>query len=318
MMPFLAGFKEVWTKRFLRTARQESAGRAVVKPRSIYILPSKQGFILAVLLMLMLVGSINYGSNLGYLFTFFLGGIWLTSILHTWRSLLGLRIQAEQAQPVFAGQEAGFPLILDNPDNLDRFGISVTTSGGQGSTIDLAGGKRQSVLITLPTQQRGQLSLDRVTIHSRYPFGLFHAWTYVRVNIRCLVYPRPAASGEPPLQASYNRSEQGDRGVGADDFVGLRAFRNGDSPRQIDWKALARERGLYCKQFGGDRTELISLDWDRLDEPDPEARMSQLCRFVLLAAQRKQTYGLKLPGISIKPGLDEQHMHRCLSAMATF
>ena len=81
---------------------------------------------------------------------------------------------------------------------------------------------------------------------------------------------------------------------------------------------MARERGLYSKNFGGDRTEQISLDWDLLTEPDPETRLSQLCRFVLLAAQSHQSYGLRLPGICIAPGLDDRHKHQCLAALARF
>jgi len=317
-MASLNELKQAWTTRFLRTARQDASGRAIVRPRSIYILPSKQGIILAILLMLMLLGSINYGSNLGYLFTFLLGGIWLTSILHTWRNLLGLGIQPQQPTPVFAGQEAEFALILQNTGNEDRFGISVTAPGGKGENIDLPAGEHHRVTINIPAQRRGPLRLVRVSIHSRYPFGLFHAWTYARLDRECLVYPQPALVGEPPLEASYDPSESGDRGVGADDFVGLRGFRDGDSPRQIDWKAMARERGLYSKQFGGDRTEQINLDWDLLAAADPELRLSQLCRYVLLAAQRRQTYSLKLPGTHIEPGQDDRHMHRCLAALANF
>ena len=310
--------KPTWTDRFLRTARRNQHGRAIIRPRSIYILPSKQGIILAILLLLMLVGSINYGSNLGYLFTFLLGGIWLTGILHTWRNLLGLCITAQQAPPVFAGQEAGFSLLLENPGSQDRYGISVTAKGGQGANIDLCAGESRQLLITLPSHRRGPLSLSKVGIHSRYPFGLFHAWTYVRLNMECLVYPQPADSGEPPVDTSYNRSENGDRGVGSDDFIGIRGFRSGDSPRRIDWKALARERGLFSKQFGGDRIEQIDLDWDLLTDSDHEIRLSRLCRYVLLAAQRGQSYGLRLPGINLKSGQGDRHMHRCLAALARF
>jgi uncharacterized protein (DUF58 family) len=317
-MAFVQGLRQAWTDRFLRTAHRGPEGRAIIRPRSIYILPSRQGIIMAILLMLMLLGAINYGSNLGYLFTFLLGGIWLTSILHTWRNLLGLGIMAQQAPPVFNGQDAVFSLRMENPGTQGRFGISVTARGGQGASIDLPAGECRALTITLPSRQRGPLPLTKVSIHSRYPFGFFHAWTYVRLDMECLVYPRPANIGEPPVAACYQHSEHGDRGVGADDFVGLRGFRNGDSPRQIDWKALARERGLYSKQFGGDRTEQLILDWNQLTDPDPEMRLSQLCRYVLLAAQCRQRYGLKLPGSQFEPGLDDGHMHRCLSALARF
>jgi uncharacterized protein (DUF58 family) len=318
MRASLEKFRQAWSTRFLRTTRADAKGRAQIKPRSIYILPSKQGIVLVVLLLMMLVGSINYGSNLAYLVTFLLGAVWLVSMLHTWRNLLGLRLSPQPSKPVFAGQAAGFQLTLENPNGQQRFGIAVSAPGGNTCAIDLPARESRPILITLPTHQRGQLIIPKVSIHSVYPFGLFKAWTYARLDLRCLVYPQPAARGEPPGLADYARNERGDKGVGADDFVGLRTFRDGDSPRQVDWKAWARERGLHSKQFGGDRSETLSLDWDLLTDPDPEIRLRQLCRFVLLAARRQQAFSLKLPGKVIPVGLDEAHKHRCLAALAKF
>jgi len=266
----------------------------------------------------MLSGSINYGSNLAYLVTFFLGGIWLTAILHTWRNLLGLTLSPLQVSPVFAGQEAGFKILLDNPSGLDRFGITLNTKGGSGESCDLANNTSRPLKVTLSATHRGELKLNDVSIHSQYPLGLFHAWTYARLDMICLIYPKPADRGEPPTEPVYNQSEAGDRGGGADDFTGLRSFRHGDSPRHIDWKVLARERGLYSKQFGGDRNEQISLDWDLLSDADPELRLSRLCRYILRAHEQQMAYGLKLPGTAIPLGRDEIHKHNCLSSLARF
>ncbi len=315
---FLNKIIQQWIRTFRRSALLDSNGRAIIRSRSIYILPTKQGLVLALVLILMLIGSINYGSNLGYLVTFLLGGVWLTTILHTWRNLLGLTISPLQAAPVFAAQSAAFKLLLENPTELSRFGISITTKGGSEAACDLPKRATMELNITLPAPERGHLRLKNVSIHSRYPLGLFHAWTYADPDMTCLVYPQPAGQGEPPSNLAYNRSDSGERGVGADDFVGLRGFRYGDSPRHIDWKALARERGLYSKIFGGDRSEQISLDWDLLEDADPEVRLSQLCRFILLADERRLAYDLKLPGIQIPASLDESHKHHCLASLALF
>ncbi|MCU7935984.1 MAG: DUF58 domain-containing protein [Candidatus Thiodiazotropha sp. (ex Dulcina madagascariensis)] len=307
-----------WLRRFRRRARPDRRGGVSVKPRSIYILPTKQGMLLAVVILLMLVGSINYGSNLGHLMTFLLGGIWLTTILHTWRNLLGLGLQPQQAASVFAGQTADFTLLMINPSALDRFGITLKSQGIRGDSVDIPANGQTRLHLPIPTQVRGELPLPDISLHTRYPLGLFHAWTYARLDLSCLVYPQPAGSGEPPPTPVYTRSDAGDRGVGTDDFVGLRNFRPGDSPRHIDWKAHARERGLLSKQFGGDRTEEVRLDWDLLQERDPEKRLSLLCRFILQAEAREQSYALRIPGQKIESGMGPMHQQRCLSALARF
>jgi len=307
-----------WLRRFRRRARTDGHGGLVIHPRGIYILPTAQGLLLALVLLLMLAGSINYGSNLGHLVTFLLGGIWLSTILHTWRNLLGLTLRAGQASPVFAGQDALFHVRLENPSRIDRFGLTLRLKKRQGESTDLPAGENRVLRLPIPADRRGVLRLPAVTLQTLYPLGLFRAWSYAELDLSCLVYPKPAAAGSPPMEASYTSSDDGDRGVGADDFIGLRGYRAGDSPRHIDWKAYARQRGLLCKQFGGDRTERLQLDWDLLPELDSEQRLSLLCRFILQADGESLSYGLRLPGVEIEPAQGERHKHRCLSALAVY
>jgi uncharacterized protein (DUF58 family) len=274
--------------------------------------------LMAFLLLLMLAGSINYGSNLGHLMTFLLGGIWLVTILHTWRNLLGLSLHPQEAAPVFAGQTADFVLRVMNNGKSSRYGISIKSGKRPGSAADIPANSGAEMHIPDRTEHRGILPMPEITIQTTYPLGLFRAWSYARLDLSCLAYPKPATQGEPPAMAIYSHSDSGDRGVGADDFIGLRNYRAGDSPRQIDWKAQARERGLLSKQFGGDRSEKISLDWDLLEAFETEHRLSLLCRFILQAEERQQTYSLKMPGEKIPSGSGPLHQERCLSLLARY
>jgi uncharacterized protein (DUF58 family) len=307
-----------WLIFFRRRAHQDGIGGVVIRPRSLYIIPTRQGLLLAAVLLLMLAGSINYGSNLGHLVTFLLGGIWLSVILHTWRNLLGLSLKPGQVAPVFAGQDALYQIRVDNPSRLDRFGISLKAKAHRGESADLPMGESRILRLPLPTTSRGILKLPTISLQTAYPLGLFRAWCYAELEMSCMVYPQPAAFGTPPVEACYTHSEDGDRGVGVDDFIGLRGYRPGDSPRHIDWKAYARQRGLLSKQFGGDRTERLQLDWDLLPPVDKEKRLSLLCRFILQAEGESLSYGLRLPGLSIEPGQGERHKQRCLAALATY
>ncbi|MBT2970163.1 MAG: DUF58 domain-containing protein [Candidatus Thiodiazotropha sp. (ex Ctena orbiculata)] len=305
-----------WLQRLRRSAKPESRGRVRILPRSIYILPTRQGVLLALLLVLMLAGSINYGSNLGHLMTFLLGGVWLVTILHTWRNLLGLSIQPGEAASVFAGQTADFTLRVVNNGGSSRYGIALGSKKQHGGSVDIPGNAGSELHIPVKTQRRGILPIPEITIQTTFPFGLFRAWSYARLDLSCLVYPKPAERGELPTLAIYNHSDSGDRGVGADDFIGLRSYRLGDSPRQIDWKAHARERGLLSKQFGGDRSEQVSLDWELLQGYETEERLSLLCRFILQAEEREQSYSLRMPQEKIPTGSGPLHQQRCLSLLA--
>jgi uncharacterized protein (DUF58 family) len=303
--------------RLARHAVPDPQGWARLGRRRIYILPTGPGVLYGLTLPLMLVGSLNYGSNIGLLFTFLFVALGLVGMLHTWRNLLDLELAAADAAPVFAGAAAQFPVRLREAAGRERPALEL--SAGEGRTLtELAPGGEVQVLLAVATWVRGDQALGPVTLATRYPLGLLRAWSYLESPARVLVYPRPGARGPMLARPRYCQAEQGDRGVGADDFVGLRPYRPGDPPRHLDWKAWARARGLFTRQFGGDRAEELWLDWGRLADPDPEVRLERLCRMVLEAAREGLHFGLRLPGISIAPAGGDSHKHLCLAALARF
>lgn len=306
-----------WVSNLARRPPVDSAGVARVGNRHIYILPTRAGLLLGAVLALMLMGALNYQNNLALLFTFLFGSVAIVGMHHTWFNLLDLRVSSKGGSPVFAGQDAIFTFSIGGAR--PRPGLRVSVGARCATPIHLENSEFGSVRIAVPTEQRGLFELEAIRVESRYPLGLFNAWCYPRTDARVTVYPSPALRGPAPrFSPVRDRSDQGDLGVGADDFVGPRSYQAGDSPRRLDWKALARERGLVVKQFGGDRAVQVWIDWNRLPEVGVEARLRLLCRQVLDAAENGLSYGLRLPGISVPLGQGEGHKHRCLRTLAVF
>ena len=185
-------------------------------------------------------------------------------------------------------------------------------------SIDLAAQQTTRITVQRSAVRRGVLQLGHCTVSTRYPLGLFRAWAYLELQAECLVYPRPGPKRPLPPSLAYKPHESGDKGRGVADFVGFRAYRPGDSPRHIFWKAVAREQALLVKQFGGDRADEVWLDWQTLAGMDTEQRLSQLCRWVLDADHGQQSYGLRLPGLEIAIAGGNAQRHRCLEALARF
>jgi uncharacterized protein (DUF58 family) len=302
-----------------RRAPRDSDGVARIGRRHIYILPTGVGLAFGSVLGLMLIGSLNYQNNLGLLFTFLMGSVALIAMHHSWFDLLGLQVVVRGGVPVFSGQDADFSVRLVDARSRPRGGVAIRIGPSASPPADIPAAGEVAVRVPVPTRQRGLQTVHQVQLETRYPLGLFRAWCYARAEARVTVYPQPARRAlDPPLAAAYRPNTQGDRGVGADDFVGFRDYRAGDSLRHLDWKALARERGLVVKQFGGDRAEEVWLDWERLPPAGIEERVSLLCRQVLDAAENGLSYGLRLPGTTIGMGHGELHKHHCLAALATF
>ena len=149
----------------------------------VYILPTRQGMVFALLLFAILLGSINYNLGLGYLLTFFLGALAMVVILHTYRNLAGIRVYPGPVVSPFAGQPARFAICFEYATNLDRYRIGVKAKDITEIYTDIGTDSPVCVSVTIPTEKRGRLHPGRLTIFTRFPLGLFHAWSYVEPEV---------------------------------------------------------------------------------------------------------------------------------------
>ncbi|MBS0579071.1 MAG: DUF58 domain-containing protein [Proteobacteria bacterium] len=286
--------------------------------RRLYILPSRAGVALGALLFLMLLAGLNYGNSLALFLTFLLTAFCLVAMQQCHRNLQGLLITALHAPPVFAGRPATVHLALGNTATHARFGIAGRLDGEAEARMDV--GAQADALLALPVAppRRGILPIGRVRLATTHPFGIFRAWTWLHVSAELVVYPSAEGTQPMPQQDARQPGLQARRGAGVDEWAGLRPFRDGDSPRQVDWKAYAREAPLLVKEYHAAGTELHRFDYAQVRLPDAEARLSQLARWVVDAEARGERYALELPGLSVPADHGPEQRHRCLAALARF
>ncbi len=318
MTDFWAVFRHPWSAFFQsRTGRASDSAWAELGPRRIFILPTRAGLAYAGLLLVMLLGAINYNNNLLFGLTFLLTGLGLVTMLHCYNNLARLRLRAGQGRPGFVGEPLGFQIWIQPADQRPRHAIALKAADGgvaQGQ-VEATG----SALWLLRTAtRRGPLPLGMVTVSSRFPLGLFHTWSRVQFEHTELAYPAPAAPGTPPPTQPDAEAQLGDRGDGRDDFRGFRTYHPGDSLRLIYWKGYARGQGLLTKEFGSAQSHECWIDFALAPEPDPEARLRRLCRWILDAERAQIRYGLQLPGQHWPPGRGNAHRDQCLAALACF
>lgn len=303
---------------FLLRLRAAEQGPIRLTQRRVYILPTGYGFTFAFALFLMLIGSINYTLGLGYLLTFSLAGMGLVSMLHSFRNLAHLVVRPGRVEPVFAGGDAKFELLVENPSRHDRFALLVVRDASV-VDCDIPAQRTERVRIAVPAPRRGSLALGRVTLESRYPLGLFRVWSYVQPDASAIVYPRPDESDLPGAQVTPDRGEAVSAGGGSDDFSGLRPYQRGDSPRHVAWKAAERGGTLLTKFFSGHGAAELWLRWDELPAAlDVEAKLSRLTRWILEADAGGIAFGLDIPGVRIAPALGDAHRETCLTRLALF
>lgn len=286
--------------------------------RRIRVRPTRYGKTFLFILVAMLVGSLNSNNNLGFLLTFLLGSMAAVSVFHTRRNLAGIELAHMRARPVFAGEQAAFEIHLRKTGQT-AYAVQAALPGENPVTVDLVNGSLAPIHIGIPATRRGLLSPGPLEIFTNYPFGLFRAQTALPHSAGCIVYPSPIAGslaavpGEPAAGAGAGLA-----GPGVDDFVGLTAYQPGDNLGQISWKAYSRGRGLLIKQFAGESSQMLTIDWHAFSEPSLERKLSRLCGMVLQAHQTGAHFGLRLPAISIAPARGESHLQTCLTNLALF
>jgi len=302
-------------------------GTVVLGHRRVYIVPSRLGLFFGAALLILLVGSINYALSLGFALTFLLAGMGIAGMVQTTRNLAQLSVRAARAEPVFAGDSARFRLVLDNPSEYDRPEIlALHLASGAQCRIDVAARAAEDAELAVPAQRRGWLPLGRVMLETRFPLGLFRAWSYVRPDGRCMVYPRPEPGALPPPAPSSHAGGARAHAQGSDDFSGLRAYQTSDSPRHVAWKSVARSDtqharsdDMLTKQFAGETGAELWLDWQLLPATlSIETRLSRMAGWVLAAERNGALYGLRLPAAEFPPSHGEAHRAACLQALALF
>lgn len=297
--------------------RGPERGEVILVQRRIFILPTRAGVGFALVLMLMLAGSVNYNLSLGYVLTFLLGSVGFSAMLHTFRNLAGLRIKAARTPAVFAGDMARFAVSLHNPTRAGRYSVALARPQGEPDVVNVPAEASVIATAAVPTMRRGVLRAGRLTLYTRFPVGLYHAWSYIELDEHCVVYPRAAEPGLPLPPCAAGTGEPGGAGNGREDFAGLRQYHPGDSSRHIAWKAAARDGVLLTKQFTGHAASELWLSLELAPAAlDLEGKLSYLTRWILDAHAQAIAYGLKLPGKLIGLGRGESHRDRCLEALA--
>jgi uncharacterized protein (DUF58 family) len=261
-----------------------------LKSRRVYILPTRTGAAFAVMLAVSFIGGLNYGNGLAMLFSFWLAGFALVAMLRTHRQLTGTQITDATAEPAFAGQTVALRLQFAARDALE---------------------------LQLPAPKRGRWRAPALRLETTAPFGLFRTWTWLQLDVHTLVYPAP--HGNLPEPESPGGDIGGSRtNAGQDELSWLRAFREGDSPRQVAWKAYARGAPLLVREYQGCVAAIREFSFDALPGLATEARLAQLCRWVVDAAARNEAWTLVLPGSGPVHGVGGTHRQESLSRLALF
>ena len=290
--------------------RLTAADAVLLTQRNVYILPTRAGLMLALTLGVLLIASINYQLNLGYLFTFLLAGCAAAGVWVGHGTLRGLGLKLLPPQPVFAGQPAFLDVRLSSARAAPRHAIGLAVMGAgredaRWAWADVPARGEAALQTSFCPARRGLHAAALLVVQTLFPLGAFRIWTVWKPAAQVLAWPAPEVNA-PPLPVGEARAGAGQaasRERAPGEFDGVRPWQRGDTLRQVVWKKFAKSGELVSRDAQHLQRQQLWLDFARTGAPDAESRLSRLAAWVLAADARQLEYGLRLPG-------------RCLRALA--
>jgi uncharacterized protein (DUF58 family) len=290
--------------------------------RNIYIVPTRAGLMFAMVLLVMLVASINYQLSLGYVLTFLLAGAGFVSMHLTHNTLRGVTLHLRPPQSGFAGLPLALEIQLSSPSRTQYglgLGFEHATDRSQDVFVDVPAGGMVTAHLAFVPPHRGRHALPTLHVETRYPLGLFRAWTVWRPAAQALAWPNPEVPLAPwPASPSSAGDAVAQPASAGTEFDGVRTYRRGDALRSIVWKKAAKGGDLVSRDSASAQQRELWLDWQQVPLSGVEPRLSRMAAWVVAADSAGLPHGLRLPGVEIAPAQGAAHRRASLDALGAW
>ena len=285
--------------------------------RSIFIFPTKTGFVYGLLLFALLLGAINYENSLIYGLTFWLGSVFFVTIFYTFRNLSGITLELQKCGKGFVDEDIEFIIKVTRPKKSKREGIQLGWPNEPKQWAELYAAESATIHLFAKAKSRGWLNPSRLLIETYFPLGLLRAWTWIDLNAKTIVYPKPIFDDHPHVNLGGDEEGHLTNKQGSDDFYDMRSYQPGDSPRHILRRSYARQDELIVKQFAAYVDSRLILDWHQV-QGVTETRLSRLTGMAINADRSGKEFGLKLPNVELTPNTGKAHLDHVLRELALY
>jgi len=248
----------------------------------LYIVPTLAGLGLFLFTIAVLLMSAVY-SNAGLqLMGFFVLGLFSLAMTWTHAELRGLQILSLQVPFQEAGSRARINLRFLSKRAFERKGVRINFRFRELGTqriwecealaeeIKEKGEVSRSLKVLLPP--RGHYLLEKSSMLSRSPFGLFRVWCRLSHKSELWVYPQ-AKKLPPPSFKVLGQNKKNQTKSGDENFLGVRESYEIQSSSRVVPKPPRSPSMLLMKEFEAESGQELLIDWNLLSG-DFETKLS--------------------------------------------
>ncbi|MCK4847146.1 MAG: DUF58 domain-containing protein [Deltaproteobacteria bacterium] len=261
---------------------------------------------------LLLIGfaAINTGNNLLYLVVAMLLSLIIISGILSESTLRGLRVKRTPPRHVYPNRDVLIKMTVTNAKKIFpsySFNIEEAPlkkerkdfSHRPGYVLKIAPSGEVTCFGEYRFKRRGIVKLRRVTIKTRFPFGLLLKSKTTDAPSELIVYPetRPLADKEPPLMTNTGARRLPRIGSGIE-LYGLREYRPGDDSRHIDWKASARTRNTMQREFEEENDKKLTVVFNNLQDTEASFELAVIRAASLAKEYLAKDYSVALNTLS--------------------
>jgi uncharacterized protein (DUF58 family) len=320
--PWLDRQRAHWRESFGNTAT--TASEIELVQRRIYVLPSMRGWAVIVIGILLLLVGVNYQLSQAYVIAFLLGGLMQVALHATYRNLRGAIIRVGKSPRCIAGETLLFPVTISSPERM-REGITLERLLpkqkrviGNAKKIRIVADRQAAYPIEVKTTRRGIVSLGRLLVESRAPYGLIRAWSYVHFEWVGLAEPIPETPYPDLPYATGSQAQSQRRTDIAHDPDMLREYVHGDSLKRVAWKQVAKSGEWYTRTGEAGQRGEVELAWQATSVSDTEARLSRIAAWIDRARNANAAFSLTMPNGYLALADSAPHHDEALSMLAVF
>lgn len=240
--------------------------------------------------------------NLVYITLFFVFSLAFSAALIGVMNLGSLESHFIRSGRFFAHREGTISLHIYNNSNSTSWSIFLRHEAVSVPLSKLKGESSTTLQLLFTPEKRGKFTYENSYLESKYPLSTVHLTRDIPSSYTDIAYPEPKGK---PLRAFLN--EEQTRYGEEKEFDGLREYDGSQRLSQIHWASVAK--GVMAVKVFTKETQMpnLTFTFQTLDGNE-EARLSQLCLWVLECEKLHLTFSIQMPHkrlSSTKESIDE-------------